>query len=199
MFLSIEFGSNIKIVQAYKRKNIIRIEKCVTIDAPVDINKGLYLTGLINETLKKNNIRAKKTFFIINTETVIIRKMKLPFLNKKKEIITMIMHELGQSISADLSRYKITYKIIETFEEDGRKTALYAAYCLPLNIYEFYVKLGKKLKLKLQSINITSNCLNNILQKNIELNNIALSADDVYAFVFSYLSRCKRFFYDCEY
>ena len=95
----------------------------------------------------------------------------------------MIKHELGQVISADLSLYKIKYKIIETYERDQKTMALYAAYCLPLNIYEYYEKLSKKLRIKLIGIDISSNCLNNIFEQNIEPNNIILDSKDAYAFV----------------
>ena len=137
MFLSLEFGNNIKIVEGYKKKNIVYIKKAVTINESVDIKDILKLSDSINEVLIKNNIRTKRAIFIINTESAIIRKIKLPLLNKKSEIITMIKHELGQVVSADLSLYKIIYKIIETHEAEEKATALYAAYCLPLNIYEF--------------------------------------------------------------
>jgi hypothetical protein len=183
MFLSLEFGNNIKIVEGYKKKNIVYIKKAVTINESVDIKDILKLSDSINEVLIKNNIRTKRAIFIINTESAIIRKIKLPLLNKKSEIITMIKHELGQVVSADLSLYKIIYKIIETHEAEEKATALYAAYCLPLNIYEFYEKLGKKLRLKVVGIDISSNCLNNILEQNIELNNHILDSKDAYAFV----------------
>ena len=183
MFLSLEFGNNIKIVEGYKKKNIVYIKKAITMDKSVDIKNSLNLSDSINEVLIKNNIKTKKAIFIINTESVIIRKIRLPLISNKKETITMIKHELGQVISADLSRYKIIYRIIEKYEDSERKTALYAAYCLPLSIYEFYLKLGKKLNLKLVSIDISSNCLNNIFLQNIKLNNNVLCFNDVYAFV----------------
>ena len=183
MFLSLEFGNNIKIVEGYKKKNIVYIKKAITINESVDIDDSLNLSDSINEALIKNNIKTKKAIFIINTESVIIRKIKLPLLNKKSEIITMIKHELGQVISADLSLYKIKYKIIETYERDQKTMALYAAYCLPLNIYEYYEKLSKKLRIKLIGIDISSNCLNNIFEQNIEPNNIILDSKDAYAFV----------------
>ena len=44
-------------------------------------------------------------------------------------------------------------------------------------------KLGKKLRLKVVGIDISSNCLNNILEQNIELNNHILDSKDAYAFV----------------
>ena len=182
MFLSLEFGKNIKIVEGYKKKNIVYINKAVTMDESVSIENSLNLSASINEVLVKNNIKTKKAIFILNTESAIIRKIKLPLLNKKSEITTMIKHELGQVISADLSRYKIIYKIIETYETGENITALYAAYCLPLNIYEYYEKLGKELKLKLISIDISSNCLNNIFEQSIELNNNILRCEDAYAF-----------------
>ena len=152
-------------------------------DESVNIKNSFNLSDSINEVLIKNNIKTKKTIFIINTDSAIIRKIKLPFLNKKSEITTMIKHELGQVISADLSRYKIIYKIIEIYETDEKTMALYAAYCLPLNIYEYYEELGKKLRLRLVSIDISSNCLNNIPEQSIELNNNILDSKDAYAFV----------------
>jgi type IV pilus assembly protein PilM len=164
MILSIEFGSNIKIIEGTKKKNILVISKAATLNVSADIyNSGFMDVDLTAEAIKdaftENKISTKKAVFVIDSESVIIRKMKLPLLKKESEIITMIMLELEQQVSADLNQYRVIYKIADAFEEDGYIKALYVVYCMPLNIYNQYKRLAKTLKLLLVKLEI-SNCIN---------------------------------------
>ena len=185
MILSIEFGSNIKIIEGCRKKNKVVITKAVTLNVAADIYHG----GIINidlmadaikGALSENKIRTKKAIFIVNSESVIIRKIKLPLLKKKSETLSMITLELEQLIPADLNQYKIIYKVIDTYDEIN---ALYSVYCLPLNIFMQYIKLAEILRLKLIKLDIPSNCLNAIYEQGLKINNSGLSKEDVFAFV----------------
>lgn len=188
MILSIEFGSNIKIVEGYKKKNILMVSKAVTLDVSADIYHAGFINidftaEAINDALTENKISTKKAVFIVDSESVIIRKIKLPLLKKKSETLSMIVNELEQLISADLNQYKVIYKVIDTYDDDGFIKALYAVYCLPLNIYMQYKKLAETLKLKLIKLDISSNCLNSISEHDLKINNRCFDKDDVLAFV----------------
>lgn len=185
MILSIEFGSNIKIIEGYRKKNKVVITKAVTLNVAADIYHGSIvnidlMADTIKDALSDNKIHAKKVIFIVNSESVIIRKIKLPLLKKKSETLSMITFELEQLIPADLNRYKVIYKIIDTYDENN---ALYAVYCLPLNIFMQYRKLAEILRLKLIKLDIPSNCLNTISEQNLKINNFSRNEENVFAFV----------------
>lgn len=187
MILSIEFGSNIKIIEGTKKKNILVISKAATLNVSADIyNSGFMDVDLTAEAIKdaftENKISTKKAVFVIDSESVIIRKIKLPLLKKESEIITMIMLELEQQVSADLNQYRVIYKIADAFEEDGYIKALYVVYCMPLNIYNQYKRLAKTLKLLLVKLEI-SNCINTLSEHSLKINDCSLDREDAYAFV----------------
>ena len=191
MILSIEFGSNIKIIEGCRKKNNVVITKAVTLNVAADIYHGDMnsidlLADVIKSALSENKIHAKKAIFNVNCQSIIIRKFKLPLLKKESETLSMITYELKYLIPTDLDQYKIIYKIIDTYDE---KSALYCVYCLPLNIYAQYMKLAKILKLKLIKLDIPSNCLNAICEQGLAINNSGLSKEGVFAFVGIYPQR----------
>ena len=188
MILSIEFGRSIKIVEGYRQKDLLMISKAVTLDIAASIyHKGILNIDLlakdISEELSRSNIKTKKAIFIINSDMVITRTIKLPILDKKSETLSMILVELEQVIAADLSQYKVIYKIIETYAENGTSNALYVVYCLPYIIYKQFIQLAFILKLKLLCIDVASNCLNKITEKKLSINNRNIDINIVNAFI----------------
>ncbi len=188
MILSIEFGSNIKFVEGYKKKDLLLISKAATLDVSAEFynvdNFNIDLTAkVIHDALVKNNIKAKKAVFIINSETIIIRKLRLPLLKKRSETLSMILLNLGQLVPADLNQYRLMYKIIDTYDDGGIISADYVVYCLPYNLYKKYIQLAEMLKLRLIGLDITSNILNNISELSLELNKSMVINNEIIAFI----------------
>ena len=188
MILSIEFGSNIKFVEGYKKKDLLLISKAATLDVSAEFynvdNFNIDLTAkVIHDALVKNNIKAKKAVFIINSETIIIRKLRLPLLKKKSETLSMILLNLGQLVPADLNQYRLMYKIIDTYDDGGIISADYVVYCLPYNLYKKYIQLAEMLKLRLIGLDITSIILNNISELSLELNKSMVINNEIIAFI----------------
>ncbi len=199
LILSVEIDNNgIKITEASKKGKLLSILKCFSLTAATGVEDGRiidsdFIVNLIKEGFVKNNIKAKKAVFVINSGCVMIRKMKLPRLNKKSEILSMVRFELEQMISADLSRYKIIYKVIDEACENDVKNAFYVIYCLPEDIYYGCKNLARKLKLKLVYIDVSFNCLNKIYAHDININGNLPDLENIYAFVninFQFISFC---------
>lgn len=175
LYVAFEFdNNNLKIMEISKKGNLISVLKCITMTS-LEIRDGKIedidsIVNLVNEELMKNNIGAKKAIFVINSSSVITRKIKLPILNKESDVLSMIKNEMELLISADLNRYKIIYKIIDEICDDV-KSAFYVIYCLQEEIFNSYKILAKRLKLNLQFIDVSFNCLNKIYDNNIKINN----------------------------
>lgn len=187
MILSVEFDNNIKIIEALKKGETLSVLRCMTIDTfCVKDGKIIDMDGIvnvINEELEKNGIKTKKAIFVINSSRIMIRTIKLPLLKKRSEISSMIQIELQQTVSADLSKYKILYEISDVTNENKIPYALYIVYCVPVVLVNGYIELAAKLKLKLLSINISPNCINALYKDNIIINDFVLSNMGTAAFI----------------
>lgn len=189
LILVIEIDNNsIKIMEASKKGKSLTVLKCFSLTAASGIEEGKIIdtdsvASLVKEKLIKNSVKARKAVFVINSGCVITRKIRLPLLNKKDEILSMIRNELEQIIPADLSRYKIIYKIVDETCRNDVKDAFYVIYCLPEDIYYGCRELARKLKLRLDYIDVSFNCLNKISIHDITINGNSLNSNGIYAFV----------------
>lgn len=172
--LSIEIEDKIiKIIEVQRKGELLSVYNFICIDVPdgiIDNGKILninILSNLIEKKLIENNIKSNKAILIINTNSIIIRNVVLPYINSKKETASMVKFELEQFLSADLKEYKLIYKTEDIFINDGIKKAKFIVNCLPLKIYEQYIKLFKNLKLELLSFDSSFNCLSKITHRKI--------------------------------
>lgn len=188
-FLSIEIDNcNLKIMEAEKKGEALSILKCISADIKNSVKDGKiidmsHIYKLINDTLKINKIKAKKVIFTINSSTIMIRKIKLPLLKKRADILSMLQIELQQEVSADLTRYKLAYEISGITSENSISYADYIVYCIPVNLVSQYVELAEKLKLKLIKIDILPLCINTLYKNNMRVNNNALNIEESTAFI----------------
>lgn len=187
--LSIEIDNcSIKIIESIKKGEILSINSCTSINIPSGVVDGKIIdmdliVNLINESLTKNIIKTKKAVLVINSDTVITRKIKLPLLKKKSETISMIRLELEELVSADLSLYAVVYKTADISVDDGIKNAIYVIYCLPIILFNQYKELARTLKLKLISIDVSYNCLNKIYDHGLSVNNNVINPGGIFVFV----------------
>jgi len=187
--LSIEIDNcSIKIIEVSKKGEILSINSCTSINIPSGVEDGKIIdmdliVNLINESLTKNIAKTKKAVLVINSDTVITRKIKLPLLKKKSETLSMIRMELEQLVSADLSLYTIIYKTADITVDDGIKNAIYIIYCLPIFLFNQYKELARKLKVKLISIDVSYNCLNKIYDHGLSVNNKDINSGGIFVFV----------------
>ena len=187
IILSFEFDNNIKIIEALKKGETLSVLRYMSIDT-VCVKDGNIIdmdgiVNLINEELKSNGIKTKRAIFVINSSKIMIRKIKLPLLKKSSEILSMIKIELQQTVSADLSKYKIIYEISNITNENKIPYAEYIVYCVPEILVNRYIELAAKLKLKLLNIDIFPNCINALYKNNIKINDVVLNNKCTAAFI----------------
>lgn len=185
--LSIEIDDErIKIVEGLRgfKSNNVTVIKCISLCTPVNVfdnGKILNMNLLrisIERALMLNRIKTKKTVIIINSNSVIIRKMELPILKRKSDEMSMIKLELEQLSSNNLNQ-KIIYKKVNIICDN---MAQYIVYGLSYDLYNQYIELSNKLKLNLIAIDISSNVLEKIPNINLKINHNNYS-NNINAFV----------------
>ncbi|HQB62873.1 MAG TPA: hypothetical protein PLL21_00705 [Sedimentibacter sp.] len=186
MILSVEIDNNIKIIEASKKGKELSVLRCMSIDtACVKDGKIIDMEGavkIINEELKRSEVKTRKAYFVINSTEIMIRTIKLPFLKKNSDILSMLQIELQQRISADLSKYKIIYEVSNVTDENKIQYAEYIVYCVPLILIGQYIELAAKLKLKLLKIDISLNCINALYKNNFKINDVVLNNSEIISF-----------------
>lgn len=188
--LAVEINDdNIKIIEGSRKGNTLNVYKCVCISVPSNsIKDGKILNiDVIKEIIKKallvNLIKTKRAVFIINSNSVITRKIELPYLKSNKETKSMINFKLQELMAADLNQYKIMYKTTEIFIDEGIKKAGYIVYGMPIKIYNQYLELADKLKLDLAYLDISPNLLGNISKYYLAVNNKEIGTNSSTAFL----------------
>ncbi len=179
--LSIEIDNRcIKIIEASKRINgkLISINKFLSLNIPEDcINEGKIenfnlIKIVIEKALLEYKIKTKKVIFVISPNLVITRKIKLPLLKKESNNISMIKLEFERLISTN-DMQMIIYKIsdISNNINDGyMDEKKYIVSGLSYNTYNQYIELSKLLKLNPIAVVTSSNCLEKISEKHLNIN-----------------------------
>lgn len=197
--LSVEFNrSSIKVAEARRKGAELSVLRCFDLDVATGIESGRIndiglIANLVSKGLIKNNIRTRKAVFVVNSDCIITRNMKLPFLEKEYEILSMIRLQLSQLIPIDFNRYKIKYDIAEIVEENDVKEAFYVIYCIPEELFRNLKALAKSLKLRLACVHISFCCMNNLFARNININGRPPDEKNIYAFIdidSQYISFC---------
>lgn len=136
-----------------KRLMINTPSNVITNGKIIDINS---LADVINETLKRNNIREKQVCFTISSSNNIIRDLELPLM-KEDEVEKALSYEIEQYIP-DYENYVIDYRYLPNIAEKNKTIRVLIASS-PKDIIEKYVKLAEMLKLKLEAIDVYSNSI----------------------------------------
>lgn len=176
--LSIEIDNKkIKVVEGSKsmKGERVYINKCFSLNTPINSIEDGKLINLesiriaIKGALLENEIKTKKAVFVISANAVITRNIKLPFLKRKSEIMSMIKLEFEQLLSTKSDQI-IFFKRANVLNSGCVNKSRYLVYVLPLSVYNRYMELSKLLNLKIISLTISSNCLEKIPEKNLKIN-----------------------------
>jgi type IV pilus assembly protein PilM len=185
--LSIDIGSKrIKIIEGKKERTGLRIDKAVVENTPYqaahegNIDNFDDIKNALDKIIKTNNFKSKNVAFNISTSSLITRSLELPVVKGREETVKMIKYELEQYMPVVLNDYKIVYRIIDTFEQEGLKKADYLVYAVPNNLIEDYIKLAKDLKLRLNAINLSFNSIENIFKPNREISGVKIEKEKAY-------------------
>ncbi len=187
MFLSLEINNSIKIIEASKKGITLSVLSCMTIDGSCVMDGRILdmdrTVNVINEALNNKGIKTGKAIFIINSSRIMIRRIKLPLLKKKQEILSMLQIELQQEVRTDLSKYMILYDVADITKDKKIAYAQYVAYCVPEELVNDCHELAVRLKLKSLKINIVPVCINELYKNKFMINGFALNKRGIVAFV----------------
>ncbi len=185
--LSIDIGSKkIKIIEGKKERNALRVDKAAFEMTPYqashegNIDNFDDIKNVLEKSLKSNGFKSKNVVFNISTSSLITRSLELPVVKGRDETIKMIKYELEQYMPVVLSDYKIVYRVLDTFEKDGLKKADYLVYAVPNGLIDDYIKLAESLKLRLNSINLSFNSIENIFKPGREISGLKIEKDKAY-------------------
>ncbi|MCP2239329.1 pilus assembly protein PilM [Thermoanaerobacterium thermosaccharolyticum] len=117
-----------------------------------DIN---LLFQFLNEILKKNFPKEKKLFFCVSSTDIIIREIIMPMM-KDDELKNALKYEIDQYIP-NTDEYIVDYKQIDN-DEDSKKTKVMIV-AAPKDMISEYVKLTDMLKMRIEVIDVYSNCI----------------------------------------
>jgi type IV pilus assembly protein PilM len=207
--VSIDIGSkNIKIVEGSSEKNNLIVKKAVTVKTPTNalaegyINDYESIKTTLRQVLTSNSIKAKSAVFNINTTSMITRTVELPIVKKHEETIQMIRFELEQFLPVVLDEYKIVFRVINTYIEDGVKKGSYLIYAVPTRLINDYRKLASDLGLKLISMDLSFNSIEKVFTVGRNISGTKLEKDKAYyvlelghkSLIFSVMQNSKNVF-----
>lgn len=174
--LSIDIGSqNIKIVEGKYAAGKVSISKAVTVPTPPEtfyngeIIDRARVELAINETLKKESIRAKNVAFTLESTEAISREIVLPWA-KPQELGQIIRFEAEQYLPIEMEKYILQYKIMSEFEEEGTKKVTVLVVALPKVMGEDYLDLGRNTGLTPHYLDIHSNSIHKLLHPKAVVN-----------------------------
>lgn len=176
--IAVEFNDHsIKFMEGSRKGKMLRVYK----NGQFDLPDGVLSDGMIRnldevlDVLKNfigNSVKHKKAKFLINSNSVFIRKFELPYVKNIKETSSMINFKLQELLPSCNYQYKIMFKTSEIFMSEGVKKAIYIVYGMPLKMYESYIELSEKIKLDLAAMDIASNFTEYILNVNTSSNSV---------------------------
>lgn len=186
-YISIDIGSkSIKIIEGSSDKKNINIIKAVSVNTPANsMSEGNIIDyenirNVIKQTIAKNGIKIKNVVFSINTTSLITRTIELPVVKSSDETIQMIRFELEQFLPVVLDEYKIVFRVIKNYVEDGVKKGSYLINAVPTKLIDDYRKLSDDLGLRLQSIDLSFNALERVFSIGRTINDVKIEKDKAY-------------------
>lgn len=161
--LSIELTERlIKVSQTVQRKNSVQILNGFMFLTPEgavqdgQLQNMEALTATIQSQLTQHGIKAKKVVFSLSSGRVASREVLLPPI-KEARIKAMVEANASEYFPVDISKYHITYTLlerVETGENQGNRVLVFA---VPLALLESYFLLADKLGLEVAAVDYSGN------------------------------------------
>lgn len=163
--LSIDIGNkNINIAVGQKLGSSVTINSLKIIPTPKDsfedgeILNLEFIKSSIKNFLDLEKIRVGKIVFTIQSTSVIIRDVILPYA-KEEELKSMVNYEISDYLPIELNDYVIEYKVLDYIQEGKEKKAKILVAALPKSIVDNYLKLSYDLKLKPYIMDLSFNAM----------------------------------------
>lgn len=115
----------------------------------------------ITNFVKKEGMRGKRVYLNISDPSVVLRIVKMPFMSAKS-LKNHLNIEIAQYLPIDTATNVYDYKIIDIFEEDGKKMMNILLTSASKEVISNYISLFEKSGLKLEVIDVYPNSISRI-------------------------------------
>ncbi|MFT9494811.1 type IV pilus assembly protein PilM [Anaerosolibacter sp.] len=174
--ISLDIGTySTKIIVGRQQNKGIQVEQAITIPTPPNayddgnILSMERLSEALLQALTSNKIKAKKTICTVGSTAIILREIALPAA-KPEELDTMVRYEIENYLPIMLDEYVIEHKVLEDFtEEDVKKQRIMVA-AMPKKFVEGYLELLKRLKLQPYALDMHTNAISKVFDREVKIN-----------------------------
>lgn len=164
--LAVDIGSSyIKILIGDKRK----VKSCGLIKTPEksvaddNILNAEAICNSIKGFLNSNNVKPNKVSFAIHGHDIIIRHIEIPIMDDK-DLRKSVEWEISQYLPENGTNYFIDYEVVSKTNTQNRKTQHILVVAAPKSKINKYVELSTKLDMKINAIDVASNCLGRVFK-----------------------------------
>jgi type IV pilus assembly protein PilM len=178
--LSIEVGSMYtKVADIHAQNGKYVIGKNFVIPTP----EGTYDDGYIHDDenlcdalfaqLHRYGMTKRRVAFTISSSKIINREIVLPLVAKNK-IMPMVMANINDYFPVDISKYKVTWNIMERFTEEKVHKMKLMVIAVPMDLLESYYQLAHDINMSVEIIDYSGNSIYQLV-KNVEKNDAVMS------------------------
>jgi type IV pilus assembly protein PilM len=178
--LSIEVGSMYtKVADVHAQNGKYVIGKNFVIPTP----EGTYDDGYIHDDenlcdalfahLHRYGMTKRRVAFTISSSKIINREIVLPYVAKNK-IMPMVMANINDYFPVDISKYKVTWNIMERFTEEKVHKMKLMVIAVPLDLLESYYQLAQDINMSVEIIDYAGNSIYQLV-KNVDKNDAVMS------------------------
>lgn len=170
-------NDTVNLVEARSKSNLFDVKKSFSISIPeewidsqgIKEMDDLYL--LISSTMDMERFKTKDAIICINNSSVIYREIVVPSIDKKK--MALIVRSEMMDVLNLTPEYIMDYIVIDEFEgEDQTKMSRLLAVASHSTAIESYIELMRKLKLKLTTIDTSTNSIIKMIDASPDLKSI---------------------------
>ena len=173
-----EFRNDIvNIIEARGKNSIYDVKKACSIAIPEEwmdsqgfkVMDDLYL--LLSSTMDMEKFKMKDAVICVNNPSVIYREIIVPNIDKKR--MALVVRSEMMDVLNLTPDYIMDYIVIEEFDaEDGTKMSRLLAVASLSSAIESYIELMKKMKLKLTTIDTSTNAIIKLVDASPNLKSI---------------------------
>lgn len=168
-FVLAKYNRKMQSIDVLKFGTFIIPEDCV--DQGVICENETTLQAITNFIIKEK-IKTKNVYMNISSPPIVLRIVKLPHM-QEKDLSIFLQEEISQFIPVDSNSSVIDYKILDYFEEDGKKQMNVMLIAAPKQMIGKYVNLLKRTGLNPVVVDLYPNCIARVFSK-IQNKNIAV-------------------------
>lgn len=169
--LGLEIGNaNMKLLECRLKGHQYIIEKSKIIETPPEsISDGIIwdisrICHILEGEIKKGKYKSKNLAIVIKSSEIITRDIRMDKMPAKdmKAILELQYHEY---LLVDITQYQITYKVVRDVEKEEGLEQEILIVAAPNKLLDPLIEIADKLKMKIKSINISSDAVANLFRE----------------------------------